>query len=411
MGHRTKHALQPQQSAREAGNRALHARHLFPADFQYDYTRKAKSMITLDGIAAKLARAEYGINNLSKDLRSFCNEQQRFTTTVERPDLGETHLIFQGPNPVLSLGYSIYLGEIAYNLRSALDHLMWQLVLANYKLPTRSNEFPIFRDNSAYKRDSPRKLAGVSKDSTAAIGLMQPFLKDPRWFPLETLQEFCNIDKHRTLHLLRLRWDVLVYSDKQQMVNMELHIPKNREVEVETGDVLCSVPQDLAVTLTPLFDVRLTGLHIDGVVSRRQVDDEPHAARVLRRMLNTVREVVDLLKDELLTSPFLGLPQKFGIAAIDIPDTKENLSFNDAPKFIRDLLALRFVNEEGSSAEPIDEKERHWVSLVSDADANTAHIHLRGRYPASFNGVIHRTTERVSVSRHEVPDYKKSRGR
>ena len=404
MGNKTKHILQPQQSALETGNRALHAWHPFSADVQYDDTRMAKPVITLDGVAAKLARAEHGIDQLSQELSNFCARLRDNTTMVERPDLARIQLEFHGPTPTLPLAYSIYLGEIAYNLRSALDHLIWQLALANYKLPTRSNEFPIFSDKQKYKSAAKRKLVGVSNESIAAIALMQPFLNDPKWLPLEALQSFSNFDKHRTLHLLQVRWDLLVDNESDQNVTVGFSVPMDQEFEVQTGQVLCSIPRVSDVQLIPLFDVRLTDSHFDGVVGRRQVNDQPHAARVLRRLLNTVREVVDVLKWELLTSPFLGPPQKFGITAIDIPDTYENRSFNEAPKFIRDLLALRYVQDEEPRAAPIDATERHWISFGREYDSNAGHIHIEGEYPASFNGTIHRTNESVTVKGHSISE-------
>ena len=133
-------------------------------------------MLTLDGITAKLARAEEEINELTKELSSFCEGQRRNTRMVEYPESKRINLEFHGPTPVIPLSYSIQIGEIAYNLRSALDHLVWQLVLANYKEPSRSNEFPILRDEMAYNRAIKRKLAGVRSHIQAKIRQVQrPF--------------------------------------------------------------------------------------------------------------------------------------------------------------------------------------------------------------------------------------------
>jgi hypothetical protein len=42
----------------------------------------------------------------------------------------------------------VILGEIIHDLRSSLDHVVWQLVIANGSLPGYWNQFPIFSEGS-----------------------------------------------------------------------------------------------------------------------------------------------------------------------------------------------------------------------------------------------------------------------
>ena len=62
------------------------------------------------------------------------------------------------------------LGEILYDLRSSLDHLVWQLVLANGQTPGRHNEFLITTDHQSWQQTKGRALKGVSKRHEAMIG-------------------------------------------------------------------------------------------------------------------------------------------------------------------------------------------------------------------------------------------------
>jgi hypothetical protein len=53
--------------------------------------------------------------------------------------------------------FGIIVGDIAHNLRSSLDHLVWQLVLQNRRLPSRRNQFPIMVTSRAWDEIIERK--------------------------------------------------------------------------------------------------------------------------------------------------------------------------------------------------------------------------------------------------------------
>ena len=91
------------------------------------------------------------------------------------------------------------MGEVVYNLRSALDQLVWQLVHANYKAPGRHNEFPILDDESRFNEVVKSKLKGVSQESSDKIKEMQAFRENDEWDALKTLHALCNTDKHRSV--------------------------------------------------------------------------------------------------------------------------------------------------------------------------------------------------------------------
>ena len=96
-------------------------------------------------------------------------------------------------------------GEILYNLRSALDHLVWRLVLVNGEEPGRHNAFPIVNDESKWDEVKTRKLKGLSRDVAARIERLQPYTGGIglqfNVFAFRTLHTLCNIDKHRYLML------------------------------------------------------------------------------------------------------------------------------------------------------------------------------------------------------------------
>lgn len=99
-----------------------------------------------------------------------------------------------------------------YNLRSALDHLAWELVLLSGGTPTKETQFPI-RDTPHDKNGKPRPLKSLLsqvKDNTI-LGLLnecQPYAGDgteqispfdAHSQPLWHLKSLNNLDKHRLL--------------------------------------------------------------------------------------------------------------------------------------------------------------------------------------------------------------------
>ena len=124
-----------------------------------------------------------------------------FRKSCGTPDVGDKIWVFRGETPIVPIEYSVRLGEIVYNLRSALDQLVWQLVHANYKTPGRHNEFPILDDESRFNEAVKSKLKGVSQKSSDKIKEMQPFCENDEWDALKTLHALCNIDKHRNVIL------------------------------------------------------------------------------------------------------------------------------------------------------------------------------------------------------------------
>ena len=111
--------------------------------------------------------------------------------------------VYQGKTPEASIEWSVIIGEILYNLRSALDHLVWQLVIANRQTPGRNNEFPIAVDQEAWLRAKERVLKGVSKRHKAMIGYLQPYNGGMGLSfavsKLKVLNDLCNVEKHRHL--------------------------------------------------------------------------------------------------------------------------------------------------------------------------------------------------------------------
>lgn len=157
---------------------------------------------SLDGVRAKIDRAETHFKLVSE------------LAAVVRDDYGvvrkkgySPHFHTTSPEFVsvfLKLGqprddFPLVVGDCVHNLRTALDYIVYQLVLANNKTPTTNNLFPICNSsqswNGALKRD---RLCGVHLKAKTLIERLQPCHR-PDNRPLWILSELENIDKHRAL--------------------------------------------------------------------------------------------------------------------------------------------------------------------------------------------------------------------
>jgi hypothetical protein len=107
--------------------------------------------------------------------------------------------------------WGVRIGEIVHNLRSALDHVVWELVILSTRLPPpkgSKSQFPIFETAAGFgDRGVKQFLRNVRQDAVALIKSEQPFSmaeggtgegeKSPLWH----LKVLSDIDKHRTLHV------------------------------------------------------------------------------------------------------------------------------------------------------------------------------------------------------------------
>lgn len=101
----------------------------------------------------------------------------------------------------LPLRLSVLLGELLHNLRSGLDHVAWQLVLANGGTPNKKTSFPVL----VKRKNAPLQIVGgISTQAAALAGDLQPYNNAsgaPEEDPLHVLSTLNNIDKHREFNI------------------------------------------------------------------------------------------------------------------------------------------------------------------------------------------------------------------
>jgi hypothetical protein len=158
----------------------------------------------LDGCRAKLDRADEHLDLFEREIDAFLeDESQSVALSIPYldPESGY-HIVYAvvESDPPLRLG--VILGDVVHNVRSALDHLVWQLVLANGETPGRGNAFPIVDHPNDFAGKAAVALKGVTPGHRAVIESVQPYhgSDGPETTYLGLLRHLSNVDKHQVVH-------------------------------------------------------------------------------------------------------------------------------------------------------------------------------------------------------------------
>jgi len=160
----------------------------------------------LDGVYAKLDRARVH----ATELKALVEESLRNAGGFEsRPGDRPGELVFVATGvPRIDPAWSTVLGDVLTNLRAALDHLAWQLVVLSDGEPTKQTSFPIRTPGPDGQAPRALTLRGARPDMLAELEEIQPAGPHPLdGQPTENnglfiLNELVNIDKHRLLLLI-----------------------------------------------------------------------------------------------------------------------------------------------------------------------------------------------------------------
>jgi hypothetical protein len=149
-------------------------------------------------VRAKVERGKQHIHQLESELRAFFKTRPYTVGTKRNP---ETRRLVYYITNVRDTPVSIatIAGDVLQNLRSALDHLAYQLVLIGTGQPGPFLHvyFPISDDAAKYRAESPGRVKGMRQDAIDAINAVNPYKggNDTLW----RLHKLNNVDKHRLL--------------------------------------------------------------------------------------------------------------------------------------------------------------------------------------------------------------------
>jgi len=150
----------------------------------------------VDNIRLKIERAKKHINDLQIEINAFLNTKPYVISTKQNPQTRQLIYYISSVKDVPSQ-VALIAGDCLQNIRSALDHLAWQLVESNGQKPTTSTCFPIHDDAAKYKSRYMGQVRGMSNAAINAINAIKPYKggNDVLW----KIHKLNNVDKHRLL--------------------------------------------------------------------------------------------------------------------------------------------------------------------------------------------------------------------
>jgi hypothetical protein len=180
---------------------------------------------------------------------------------------------------------SILAGEVAQNLRSALDYLAWQLSLAQSESPPPTTAFPIFADGKLYERDKLRFIGGIDPAIHPVFDSVQPYHAgdEARNQPLWVLHRLANDDEHKIPHVVSsLPSGVGV----NRPPGIDLFMGINQIGPFENGDVV------FTLAITGGTDPK-TELNVSGTFAVAFGKDTPAQGRHLANEIDRIGREVD----------------------------------------------------------------------------------------------------------------------
>lgn len=260
----------------------------------------------LAGIRTKLNRANSQLDRLYLEMNAY-NDSEPFTLGDPQPTADHSQwiypLLFRRPMPLV---WAVVLGEVIHNLRSALDHTIFQLTYDYFGQELEATGFPILQAASWDSRkpkhvaaDNPAgyspgcamyQIRGVGSGVVEYIKRLQPYSsQQPQASALVALQLLSNQDKHRLIHF----WGLQL-------------VEKGTDLRIEGGDRAHSIKLatgvlhhgDVAITTTadgPSVKGQLNGRLKTNVAFENPADPTPGVNDRLWRLYDATAGIVGTL--------------------------------------------------------------------------------------------------------------------
>ncbi len=154
--------------------------HLHPLDDCREWTRRASKHI-----------AEF------KDMLEAARIQQANAVPLNfDPNPPHEWLLAVPPETLYGMQFSVVVGEICYNLRSALDYLVFHLAELDSRIQQEGTQFPIVDTRKLFQDRIATWMKGINSSHVAVLERLQPY-NGCNWS--KRLRDLSNPDKHREL--------------------------------------------------------------------------------------------------------------------------------------------------------------------------------------------------------------------
>jgi hypothetical protein len=197
-----------------------------------------------EGPLTKIARADEHIDNLEVEIRCFKKRDPYGFSIHNEADTGDrVYRAIVRENPPLR--WSTIAGDAVHNLRSALDLLVWQLVLANQRTPGNHTMFPIARSANDYETRGTRQVEGISAPAKEVLDALKPYEggNDALW----RLHRLDANDKHQLLAVVGAAYRGMIF-DFSSFFDIVL------DEEIETPYLEVELAPHATIRVFPLKD-------------------------------------------------------------------------------------------------------------------------------------------------------------
>lgn len=258
---------------------------------------------SIDGPKLKLDRAKKHLTDLESACDRFLDSNPYTIIAKDNPEAEQRqHRLVRAEKPPDCL--SLIAGDAVHNLRSALDHLIWQLVIANGGKPDElKTEFPIWRSKSRFESGRPGNAKGISKDALEILYGLEPHKggNNSLWL----LRQLDVVDKHRLLIAVgAARQAVLIDMIGRFKKTWQDKPGKEWVREIPDGPPVAIDPLDreimtegVVVFETPLGDDDFDGqvdFTVEIALDEAEIPEGEPLIKTLHELTSFVDEVIDL---------------------------------------------------------------------------------------------------------------------
>jgi hypothetical protein len=158
----------------------------------------------LKGVMLKLERAYWLIDDVRDKIQTFTEQNPTPFGFTAETSVGEGQTVEYLLRAVIRekppIGLATVIGDAVQNMRASLDYLVYELAPPEVQ-KKRKTQFPIFTEESAFKKHAPPMIEGITGDNSEVIERMQPYNQTNVHAndPLAILNKLSNRDKHRLL--------------------------------------------------------------------------------------------------------------------------------------------------------------------------------------------------------------------
>ena len=249
----------------------------------------SEQVASLKGPRLKLDRAKSHLGDLVEAIKRFYETDPYDEVIKDNPETQRREFRVTRADP-LPDELALISGDVIHNLRSALDHLAWQLIVANGGKPNQNTAFPIWGSESKFKSSRPGYAKGASKQALDLLYGLQPYKggNDALW----RIHQLDIVDKHRLLLTVAMRHESLILDfgpllESSNFPSIPIGINPAAKVPIEVGTVLFSAPlgEEAHDKVKATMEIAL---------SEPEIPIYEPVAKALHELTSFVGEVIDL---------------------------------------------------------------------------------------------------------------------